>query len=580
MNCGEIRPLISAFLDGEATPEEQRSVERHLATCEECRHVLAEYRAIGSDLRALPVPVPPAGLRRDVWRAIEARQGGPRVVKPSPSSQGKIIPLPQNRNKPGVINILTGAGNGWARAIPAAVLVAALLIAVSYFMIFNKTPVALANMLEQGDIVDYSQPVHVLLAKSVKADDIQDNTTVHEVSGDSLVPVETENKYRSRGPNSGELVIYPVGAWKAGVQYRIVIDARRVQLWGVVGDNPLGDKPIELSFNTAMYTPTPSSTPTDTPIPTETPVPPTDTPEPPAEDTPAPTAMAQESPQVPVAAVSNTPEPSAATATMKPNTPVPPTATRPAPTNTRVAPTATTPPPPTNTVAPSNTPVQEPTATSQPTQAPSATPNVSATPTRRSAGSPTVTATVTVTVQPRITPGKATPTVSPISDCLLEPVRGFGAIWRGDSDVRERLGCPTVPEEPALPAAQQHFQGGYMFWRGDTRVIYVFLQTGRHDQYGTWFEFKDTWVEGEPVPTVEGGTPDGGYVPVRGFGKLWANNPELRQKLGYATEPEASVDAVWQPFEHGRALWTSDRTIRLMYEDGIWQHFNDTYVGE
>ncbi|MEA2576052.1 MAG: hypothetical protein QOH93_3350, partial [Chloroflexia bacterium] len=70
MNCGEVRPLISAYLDGEVTPEERRSVERHLASCEECRHVLAEYRAIGSDLRALPVPVPPAGLRRDVWRAI------------------------------------------------------------------------------------------------------------------------------------------------------------------------------------------------------------------------------------------------------------------------------------------------------------------------------------------------------------------------------------------------------------------------------------------------------------------------------------------------------------------------------
>lgn len=573
MNCGEIRPLISAFLDGEATPEERRTVERHLATCEECRHVLAEYRAIGSDLRALPVPLPPAGLRRDVWRAIEARQVGPRVVKAPASPKGKIIPLPQNRNKPGAINILTGAGNGWARAIPAAVLVAALLIAVSYFMIFNKTPVALATMVEQGDIVDYSQPVHVLLAKSVKADDIQNNTTVHEVSGNSLVPAETENKYRSRGPNSGELVIYPVGAWKAGVQYRIVIDARRVQLWGVVGDNPLGDEPVELTFNTAMYTPTPSSTPTETPMPTDTPVPPTETPEP-----PAPTAIAQASPEVPVAAASNTPEPPAATATTRPNTPVPPTATRPAPTNTKVAPTATLPPPPTNTVAPSNTPVPEPTATTQPTQAPSATPTVSATPTRRSAASPTVTA--TATVQPRVTPGKVTPTVSPISDCLLEPVRGFGAIWRGDSDVRERLGCPTVPEEPVRPAAQQHFQGGYMFWRGDTRVIYVFLQIGRHDQYGTWFEFKDTWVEGEAVPTVEGGTPDGGYVPVRGFGKLWANNPELRQKLGYATEPEASVEAVWQPFVHGRALWTSDRTIRLMYEDGIWQHFNDTYVGE
>ncbi|MDQ3927905.1 MAG: hypothetical protein M3328_02030, partial [Chloroflexota bacterium] len=183
------------------------------------------------------------------------------------------------------------------------------------------------------------------------------------------------------------------------------------------------------------------------------------------------------------------------------------------------------------------------------------------------------TPTATATAQPKVT-------TSPTPGCMLEPVRGFGKVWRENADVRERMGCPTVPEESVLPSAQQHFQYGYMFWRGDTRTIYVFLQSGPRDQYGTWFEFKDTWVEGEPVPTVEGDTPDGGYVPVRGFGKIWANNPTLRQKIGYATEPETSVDAVWQPFEHGMAVWTSDRTIRMMYEDGIWQHFNDTFTSE
>ncbi len=577
MNCGEIRPLLSAYLDGEATPEERRTVERHLATCEGCRQVLAEYRAIGSDLRAMPVPMPPAGLRRDVWRAIEASQGGARLVKTPPSSQGKIIPLPQNRTKPSVINVLTGAGAGWARALPAAVLVGALLIALSYFMLFNKTPVAVATMLEQGDIINYSQPVHVLLSKSVNAANIQENTKVYEVSANDRVEVETSNKYRSRGPNSGELAIYPPGVWKAGIEYKIVIDAARVQLWGVLGDNPLGNAPIELTFSTAMHTPTPTSTPTDTPIPTDTPVPPTATAEPPAPTTPEPTAIAQVSPEAPVHAPTEAAESPAATATKVPNTPVPPTATRPAPTNTRVPPTATAvPPSATSTPVPSNTPVP-PTATSQPTQVPSATATPSATPTRRSTGTPTAmaTATATSTVQPKLTP-----TASPISNCLLEPVRGFGKIWRDHKDVRERLGCPTVPEEGVLPAAQQHFQYGYMFWRGDVRAIYVFLRSGPRDQYGTWLEFKDTWVEGESVPTVEGDTPQGGYVPVRGFGKVWANNPGLRQKIGYATEPETSVDAVWQPFEHGMALWTSDRTIRMMYEDGIWQHFNDTFLSE
>ena len=81
MDCTEIRPLISYYYDGEATPEERAKVERHLAGCEDCRRVLAEYRAISGDLRDMAVPAPPVGLRRDVWRAIEAQQAsvGARV---------------------------------------------------------------------------------------------------------------------------------------------------------------------------------------------------------------------------------------------------------------------------------------------------------------------------------------------------------------------------------------------------------------------------------------------------------------------------------------------------------------------
>src|SRR6478672_4885580 len=94
MNCEEIRPLLSAYYDGEATPDERSRVERHLTGCEDCRHVLAEYRAIGGGMRALPVPVPPAGLRRDVWRTIEA-QGAGRAASGASTRGGKVIPIRQ-----------------------------------------------------------------------------------------------------------------------------------------------------------------------------------------------------------------------------------------------------------------------------------------------------------------------------------------------------------------------------------------------------------------------------------------------------------------------------------------------------
>ncbi len=74
MNCTEARPLISAYHDGEASAEERARVERHLPHCEDCRRALAEYRVMSSDIRGMAMPVPPVGLRRDVWRAIDAQQ--------------------------------------------------------------------------------------------------------------------------------------------------------------------------------------------------------------------------------------------------------------------------------------------------------------------------------------------------------------------------------------------------------------------------------------------------------------------------------------------------------------------------
>src|SRR4051812_47754006 len=71
MSSRHVRPLLSAYLDGEATPEERRQVERHLAGCPDCARVLAEYRDLGSNIRELSRPMPPATLHGNVWRAIE-----------------------------------------------------------------------------------------------------------------------------------------------------------------------------------------------------------------------------------------------------------------------------------------------------------------------------------------------------------------------------------------------------------------------------------------------------------------------------------------------------------------------------
>ena len=59
--------------------------------------------------------------------------------------------------------------------------------------------------------------------------------------------------------------------------------------------------------------------------------------------------------------------------------------------------------------------------------------------------------------------------------CSTTPVSGFGKLWNENSVVRSRLGCPEESETAIQAAVEEHFQGGYMFWRGDTHTILVFL---------------------------------------------------------------------------------------------------------
>jgi hypothetical protein len=92
-------------------------------------------------------------------------------------------------------------------------------------------------------------------------------------------------------------------------------------------------------------------------------------------------------------------------------------------------------------------------------------------------------------------------------------------------------------------------------------VIYALaVQRGAHVSYQG---FVDTWRTGDPV-TVGLNPPAGLYEPARSFGKVWRDNPEIRQLLGWALEPERAVSVSFQAFEHGMVL--------LVAEEGrAWQ---------
>ncbi len=70
------RLLVSAYCDGEVTPEERVQVEAHLAACAECAQALEAYRRLGRAVRALPRGAP----SRTLWFRVQ--EGLARPARP------------------------------------------------------------------------------------------------------------------------------------------------------------------------------------------------------------------------------------------------------------------------------------------------------------------------------------------------------------------------------------------------------------------------------------------------------------------------------------------------------------------
>jgi hypothetical protein len=96
--------------------------------------------------------------------------------------------------------------------------------------------------------------------------------------------------------------------------------------------------------------------------------------------------------------------------------------------------------------------------------------------------------------------------------------------------------CPISQE--TVQAAYQPFENGHMAWFAHTDAIYVLYSDGTYEQ------FPDTWVEGETFDV--GDPPDGRVTPERGFGKVWATQPGVRDKLGWGLGEEQGYST---PFE-------------------------------
>lgn len=93
---------------------------------------------------------------------------------------------------------------------------------------------------------------------------------------------------------------------------------------------------------------------------------------------------------------------------------------------------------------------------------------------------------------------------------------------------------PTVRQ---IQVAEQIFERGRMFWLQPTAQIWVMVLTG--EGVGDWYVYEDFFKEGDPEFDPAIVPPDEDLKqPIRGFGRLWRENSNVREQLGWATTDE------------------------------------------
>jgi anti-sigma factor RsiW len=69
--CGEISMMLGAFEDSELEPKEMQEVAFHLARCETCTGVLADYSTLGRNLRSITAEPSLAGFSKAVIARVD-----------------------------------------------------------------------------------------------------------------------------------------------------------------------------------------------------------------------------------------------------------------------------------------------------------------------------------------------------------------------------------------------------------------------------------------------------------------------------------------------------------------------------
>jgi hypothetical protein len=159
-----------------------------------------------------------------------------------------------------------------------------------------------------------------------------------------------------------------------------------------------------------------------------------------------------------------------------------------------------------------------------------------------------------------------TPTIEPLS--IACPA---GAAWFFTFTMEEPAGvCPGPVWETR--AVGQDFEGGRVYWyaaepadsdqRGTVFVIY---------NDGFWETFANMWQPDQPDYDAEIIPPPERFQPVQIIGKVWRENSEVRQRLGWAYEPQQLFHGRFQGYDPAPGGSPAADLPTFYVDHGKWQ---------
>ena len=336
--CESMRLLISAYMDGELSPQEEEQLHKHLAQCAQCRTLLSEYQRLRDQLRYLPSsPEPPPQLRQHVWRRTVQRELAPRAKR----GPGGLFLRP---------SFSTAAFS------VAVLVVLALVLTIGYQ---RALPPAVAGSSPQnGQVWPIYQPIEITFNKPMDHRSVIAHLRIAPAAERERLPVSWRGTTLVIGADQEQQV-----SLLPDTVYTVAVLAGAQDQWG----HPLG-KDWVVTFRTTRVI-AGQQTPVPTPSQATPKLSPTATPE-----------RAQVEPtEPPIPTPTPSPSPTIAAEPNQPAHPSPVPATTPRP-----APTVTPSPPP----APTPTPASTPEIASTPEPSPTPTPALSPSPTPEPTVSP------------------------------------------------------------------------------------------------------------------------------------------------------------------------------------------------